>query len=76
MTRRNVLKSLLEEQLAPANSTAQSESHPRDRVLAGPVRTMSLNYETRFKRSRELFRRRSRPEPRSSSWTRIASTPL
>ena len=45
MTRRNVLKSLLEEQLAPANSTAQSESHPRDRVLAGPVRTMSLTLD-------------------------------
>jgi ParB family transcriptional regulator, chromosome partitioning protein len=54
MTRRNVLKSLLEEQLAPANSTAQSEGHPRDRVLAGPVRTMSLTLDRIEEESRAL----------------------
>jgi ParB family chromosome partitioning protein len=54
MTRRNVLKSLLEEQLAPANSTAQSESHARDRVLAGPVRTMSLTLDRIEEESRAL----------------------
>jgi ParB family transcriptional regulator, chromosome partitioning protein len=54
MTRRNVLKSLLEEQLAPANSMAQSESQARDRVLAGPVRTMSLTLDRIEEESRAL----------------------
>lgn len=54
MTRRNVLKSLIEEQLAAANSTTHSEGHTRDRVLAGPVRTMSLTLDRIEEESRAL----------------------
>jgi len=54
MTRRNVLKSLIEEQLAGANSGGQTEGQARDRVLAGPVRTMSLTLDRIEEESRAL----------------------
>lgn len=54
MTRRNVLKSLIEEQLAAANSTSRTEGQTRDRVLAGPVRTMSLTLDRIEEESRAL----------------------
>lgn len=53
MTRRNLIKSLIEEQLAAANSgpasavstDAATQAAPQPRTLAGPVRTMGLTLE-------------------------------
>jgi ParB family chromosome partitioning protein len=54
MTRRNVLKSIFEEQLAAANPETRAEAQGRDRVLAGPVRTMSLTLDKIEEESRVL----------------------
>ncbi len=59
MSRRNLIKNLLDEQLAAANSPAapSSETHQtpsRDRALAGPVRTMSLTLDKIEEESRAL----------------------
>jgi len=54
MTRRNVLKSLIEEQLAAANAPGAAVAEPRDRVLAGPVRAMSLTLDRIEEESRAL----------------------
>jgi len=54
MTRRNVLTSLIEKQLAAANSVAPVEAPNNDRVLAGPVRAMSLTLDRISEESRAL----------------------
>lgn len=59
MTRRNLIKSMIEEQLAAANSvpqTATTESVPstQHRTLAGPVRTMGLTLDKIEDEAREL----------------------
>ncbi len=54
MTRRTLIKSLIEEQLAAANSPHRHEEGARDRVLAGPVRTMSLTLDRIEEESRAL----------------------
>ena len=54
MTRRNVLKSIFEEQLAAANPETRTDPPTRDRVLAGPVRTMSLTLDKIEEESRVL----------------------
>ncbi len=54
MTRRTIIKSLIDEQLATANSPLRAEEGTRDRVLAGPVRTMSLTLDRIEEESRAL----------------------
>jgi ParB family chromosome partitioning protein len=54
MTRRNVIKSLIEEQLAAANSPDRVDGGAKDRVLAGPVRAMSLTLDRIEEESRTL----------------------
>ena len=70
MTRRTIIKSLIDEQLAAANSPLRIEEGARDRVLAGPVRTMSLTLD-RIEEEFGLFRRRSPQGLPSLNWTRI-----
>lgn len=55
MTRRNVIKSLIEEQLAAANSAPRPES-TAERMLAGPVRSMSLTLDKMEEEARALQR--------------------
>ena len=54
MTRRNILTSLLEGKLAAANSPDRPSAANPDRVLAGPVRTMSLTLDRMAEESRAL----------------------
>ncbi len=54
MTRRNIITSLLESKLAAANSAEPSKAANPDRVLAGPVRTMSLTLDRMAEESRTL----------------------
>nr|CCD32231.1 Plasmid partitioning protein, RepB [Methylocystis sp. SC2] len=54
MTRRNILTSLLESKLAVANSSERPSAESKDRVLAGPVRTMSLTLDRMAEESRTL----------------------
>ena len=54
MTRRNILTSLLEGKLAAANSSECPSAVNPDRVLAGPVRTMSLTLDRMADKSRAL----------------------
>ena len=54
MTRRNILTSLLENKLAAANSSDRPAPQSNDRVLAGPVRTMSLTLDRMAEESRTL----------------------
>lgn len=54
MTRRNILTSLLETKLAAANSPDRPAPQSSDRVLAGPVRTMSLTLDRMAEESRSL----------------------
>lgn len=54
MTRRNILTSLLESKLAAANSSDRPSAQSKDRVLAGPVRTMSLTLDRMAEESRTL----------------------
>lgn len=54
MTRRNILTSLLESKLAAANSTERPSAGSKDRVLAGPVKTMSLTLDRMAEESRTL----------------------
>lgn len=54
MTRRNILTALLESKLAAANSAEPSKAANPDRVLAGPVRTMSLTLDRMAEESRAL----------------------
>lgn len=54
MTRRNILKSLLGGELAAANTAPRAPGEARDRVLAGPVRTMSLTLDRIEEESRAL----------------------
>ena len=53
MTRRTVIQSLIEEQLAAANSRPREAAAP-ERPLAGPVRAMSLTLDTIEEESRAL----------------------
>ena len=54
MTRRNILTSLLESKLAAANSSDRPSAESKDRVLAGPVRTMSLTLDRMAEEARTL----------------------
>ncbi|KAF0123250.1 MAG: Plasmid partitioning protein RepB [Methylocystaceae bacterium] len=54
MTRRNILASLLESKLAAANSPDRPNPGGKDRVLAGPVKTMSLTLDRMAEESRTL----------------------
>jgi ParB family transcriptional regulator, chromosome partitioning protein len=54
VTRRSVIKSLIEEQLAAANAPRRAEEATKDRVLAGPVRAMSLTLDRIEEESRAL----------------------
>lgn len=54
MTRRNILTSLIENKLAAANSPDRAISGNKDRVLAGPVKTMSLTLDRMAEESRKL----------------------
>jgi ParB family chromosome partitioning protein len=54
MTRRNILTTLLDSKLAAANSSDRPAPQSNDRVLAGPVRTMSLTLDRIAEESRAL----------------------
>ncbi len=54
MTRRNILASLLESKLAAANSPDRPNPGGKDRVFAGPVKTMSLTLDRMAEESRTL----------------------
>lgn len=54
MTRRNILATLLDSKLAAANSSERPAPQSNDRVLAGPVRTMSLTLDRMAEESRTL----------------------
>lgn len=54
MTRRNILATLLDNKLAAANSLDRPAPQSNDRVLAGPVRTMSLTLDRMAEESRTL----------------------
>ncbi|WP_232366175.1 plasmid partitioning protein RepB [Methylocystis silviterrae] len=54
MTRRNILASLLESKLAAANSPDRPNPGGKERVLAGPVKTMSLTLDRMAEESRTL----------------------
>jgi ParB family chromosome partitioning protein len=54
MTRRNILTTLLDNKLAAANSSDRPAPQSNDRVLAGPVRTMSLTLDRMAEESRTL----------------------
>jgi len=54
MTRRNILATLLDSKLAAANSSDRPAPQSSDRVLAGPVRTMSLTLDRMAEESRTL----------------------
>jgi ParB family chromosome partitioning protein len=54
MTRRNILTTLLDSKLAAANSSERPAPQSNDRVLAGPVRTMSLTLDRMAEESRTL----------------------
>lgn len=54
MSRRNILTTLLDSKLAAANSSDRPAPQSNDRVLAGPVRTMSLTLDRMAEESRTL----------------------